>query len=131
MNQSIPEVITYSLKAQLNNTGCCRTYTLKSSCALCPLFPYCLAPYLCHTFNKFLTFNVANAFFFLNNETSLGLIPDLAFSTAPHTAERAGICLQHQHGMRSQELFQIQLTTKHPYSQNTADESDRSKHKHS
>lgn len=129
MNQSIPN----SLKAQLNNTDCCRTYTLKSSCALCPIFPYCLAPYLCCTFNKFLTFNVANGFFlgFFNNETSLDLIPDVSFSTAPQTAERAGICLQHQHRMRGQELFQIQLTTKHPYSQNTADESDRSKHKHS
>lgn len=70
-------------------------------------------------------------FFFPPNETSLGLIPELAFSTAPQTAERAGVCLQHHDKMRNQELFQIKLTTKHPYSQNTAEKSDRSKHKSS
>lgn len=35
-------------------------------------------------------------FCFFNSETSLDLIPNLAFSTVPQTAERSGICQQHQ-----------------------------------
>lgn len=93
----------------------------------CPLsgFSYCLPPYLCHTFNKFLTFNAAKAFFTVKHPWIWSLTCLLA-QPYKQLKGQVSACSTGM-GTRSQELFELILTMKHLYSQNTAYETVRQK----